>query len=201
MVIVHYTKETYEEAKQVQRVLEQSKIPSRMEAYSEAETKNIDVFVTKDSPFFDDSRWYCAKLGPAAAKRLLAASRPVNYRPFDSAYAQQLFGQAEDIPEVLEIPDDCNSILAHTFSYLDRSVRVKKIVIPETVTEIGSGAFDKILITESISIPSSVKSIGRNAFKLKKGAIVLCTADSCAKTYCRQNYVDYNDGFSTLRWL
>ncbi len=201
MVIVRYTKETYEEAKQVQRVLEQSKIPSRMEACSESGAKDIDVFVTKDSLSFDDRRWYCAKIDPAAAKRLLASLRPVSYRPFDSAYARQLFGQADDIPEVLEIPEGCNSVLEHTFSYLDRNVRVKKIVIPECVAEIGEKAFDKILITESISIPSSVKSIGRHAFKLKKGAIVLCTADSCAKTYCRQNYIDYNDGFSTLRWL
>ena len=87
MVIVRYTKETYEEAKQVQRVLEQSKIPSRMEACSESGAKDIDVFVTKDSLSFDDRRWYCAKLNPAVAKRLLASLRPVSYRPFDSAYA------------------------------------------------------------------------------------------------------------------
>ena len=48
--------------------------------------------------------------------------------------------------------------------YIISSTKLKKIVIPSSVTSIGSSAFSGCSSLQSITIPSSVTSIGNNAF-------------------------------------
>lgn len=48
---------------------------------------------------------------------------------------------------------------------LDHKDKIKKIVIEDGVTNIGSGAFYNCYNLTSVTIPNSVKSIGRCAFR------------------------------------
>ena len=64
--------------------------------------------------------------------------------------------------------------------------------IPESVTEIGDSAFSFCSSLEKVRIPDSVQSIGEYAFEsCSKDLVVLCGPDSCAKTYCEQNGIEF----------
>ena len=64
--------------------------------------------------------------------------------------------------------------------------------IPESVTEIGDSAFSDRSSLEKVRIPDSVQSIGEYAFEsCSKDLVVLCGPDSCAKTYCEQNGIEF----------
>ena len=64
--------------------------------------------------------------------------------------------------------------------------------IPESVTEIGDSAFSFCSSLEKVRIPDSVQSIGEYAFEsCSKDLVVLCGPDSCAKSYCEQNGIEF----------
>lgn len=62
--------------------------------------------------------------------------------------------------DYLEIPIGVEKIGDYAFSRSE----IQKIIIPETVVEIGQNAFANCLNLEEISIPQSVKKIGNSAF-------------------------------------
>lgn len=83
--------------------------------------------------------------------------------------------QYDDIPDNLTdtfvIPSEINGkpvvSIARYFSVdycLENTKRVERIVIPDTVTSIGEGAFIYCGTLKEITIPASVTSIGNNAF-------------------------------------
>lgn len=83
--------------------------------------------------------------------------------------------QYDDVPTTLtdtfEIPSEINGkpvvSIADYFCIdycLERTKRVESIVIPDTVTSIGEGAFIYCRTLKEITIPASVTSIGKNAF-------------------------------------
>ena len=74
---------------------------------------------------------------------------------------------------------------------------LERVVIPDTVTEIGPAAFYYCDKLKSITIPKSVTSIGVNAFGMNDKLTIYCVQDSCAEVYAEDNdftYVQINDG-------
>lgn len=70
---------------------------------------------------------------------------------------------------------------------------LKEVVIPDSVTKIGSCAFDDCIKLEKIYIPDSVKTIGANAFlnckNLELSVSKNCKCDKTAFSGCKK--VDY----------
>lgn len=72
---------------------------------------------------------------------------------------------AENVPETIEIPSEINgkmvTKLEGVFSQEDR---VKRVVIPESVTIIGSDTFLLSSSIEEVDIEGNIESVGENAF-------------------------------------
>ena len=63
--------------------------------------------------------------------------------------------------EILEIDKNTKSILAYVFAF---NTYLKKIILPETYTEISPGAFSMAAALEEVVMPNSVQKIGKQAF-------------------------------------
>ncbi|MDR1638488.1 MAG: leucine-rich repeat protein [Clostridiales bacterium] len=67
--------------------------------------------------------------------------------------------------EIVEIPSSIGEYPVTILGYASfEEATVKKVIIPNTVTEIGTYAFHNCRVLESVSIPDSVTSIGNLAF-------------------------------------
>ncbi len=76
-------------------------------------------------------------------------------------YAQNLYLNGELITDELVIPDSVTSIGSYAFSNYSR---LTSVTIPDSVTSIGFGAFSNCSSLTSVTIPDSVTSIGMSAF-------------------------------------
>ena len=89
----------------------------------------------------------------------------------------------------IEIPDSVIEIGAFAFS---GCFALTDIRIPATVTKIGEYAFANCSSLKELVISDSVQFIGEQAFaSCPDDLIIICGEDSCAKTYCEQNGIDF----------
>ncbi len=65
------------------------------------------------------------------------------------------------------------------------------IIIPDSVTSIGTGAFYNCTNLTSVTVPDSVTSIGGNAFSGCPNVTIRCHDNSYAKTYAIENSIPY----------
>ncbi len=69
---------------------------------------------------------------------------------------------------------------------------LSEILLLDSLRVIGSQAFGFCWSLDSLIIPDSVQSIGEYAFEsCSKDLVVLCGPDSCAKSYCEQNGIEF----------
>lgn len=135
-------------------------------------------------------------------------SQPEQLCYFGAKRAQKLF---PEIPYTIIIPPKTNVILSNVFEtivsttdakpkdnkrsldfgFLKASVvgdyaSVGKIIVPEGVIEIKDHAFSHLKILQCISLPSTLKQIGKDAFILGPDAYVDCEMGSAAYAYCKE---------------
>lgn len=111
---------------------------------------------------------------------------------FASDTALKYFSSADDIPEILSIPDKYSYVSSNAFSKLNpNNKEIKQIILSDKILELGDNAFSGLIVTEMICIPKTVRYIGKNAFALKFGAFVYCEENSKALEYCRANRINY----------
>lgn len=93
--------------------------------------------------------------------------------------APRLFATADDIPQILVLPDKYEYISSNAFSKLNLDGKeIRQIIISESVEVIDDNAFAGLIVTEAIHIPKSVRKTGHNAFTLKEGAYIYCEGNS-----------------------
>lgn len=103
--------------------------------------------------------------------------------------AQRYFATAEDIPQILILPDKYEHISANAFAKLNPNGKeIRQIIISDKVEVVEDNAFAGLVVTEAVHIPASVKKVGDSAFTLKKEAYVYFSARSrTAISYSRNN--------------
>jgi len=82
----------------------------------------------------------------------------VLYTKGDNMLALYPLGKTE---EILEIDKNTKSIFAYVFAF---NTNLKKIIIPETFTEISAGAFSMAAALEEVIMTDNVQKIGKQAF-------------------------------------
>lgn len=93
--------------------------------------------------------------------------------------ALRLFATADDIPQILVLPDKYEYISSNAFAKLNpEGKEIRQIVISNSVEVIDDNAFAGLVVTEAVHIPKSVRKTGNNAFTLKKGAYIYCEGNS-----------------------
>lgn len=98
-----------------------------------------------------------------------------------------------DIKKIV-IDDGVTKIGSYNFARMDNLVEVE---IPNSVTAIGTAAFAGNNNLLSITISDNVTKIGENAFgynremKVTEGFICYCSAGSFAQQYCFKNYIPF----------
>lgn len=98
--------------------------------------------------------------------------------------APKYYASADDIPQILILPEKYEHISSNAFIKLNpNNKEIRQIVIADSVEVIDDNAFAGLIVTEAIHIPSSVKKIGYNAFTIKEGAYVYCEENSRAYTH------------------
>lgn len=130
---------------------------------------------------------------------------------FASDTALKYFSSADDIPEILSIPDKYSYVSSNAFSKLDpNNKEMKQIILSDNVLELDDNAFSGLIVTEMVYIPNTVRHIGKNTFTLKEGAFVYCEENSKAHKYCTTNDINcitdkpfdsYNIEWDTLSTL
>lgn len=89
--------------------------------------------------------------------------------------AKHIFSIAEDIPQVLYIPEKYDIIDSNVFAKLHLSnKKIRQIIIPSKIITIKENAFAGLIVTEAVHIPFNVKTIENNAFTLDKKAYIYC---------------------------
>ncbi len=73
-----------------------------------------------------------------------------------------------------------------TGEYKQRTKKVERVIIPDTMKNIGDRALYGIEVTDYIEIPASVKHIGKDAFDLMDGAYVKCEKGTYAYGTCKR---------------
>lgn len=106
---------------------------------------------------------------------------------FGKKKAKKLF--SFPLPAEIRIPDKTNIILNEAFTsiLLQNTVTVDSIVLPETVRVIDEHAFAQIMICKTINLPSSIQSIGEEAFSLSENAYAICEKGTYAYDYCSKH--------------
>lgn len=88
----------------------------------------------------------------------------------------------------LEIPErlDGHPVVAIGERAFEKMLRIKSIMIPDSVTSVGWFAFSGCISLETVSIPTSVTEIGYGAFlNCGAGLTVYCASGSYAEQYAR----------------
>lgn len=105
----------------------------------------------------------------------------------------------------VKIPDGITVLRANTFSN-HQGIRM---VIPKSVTKIEDRVFGKTGIgshvmklgsVATVTVPSSVTSIGNQCFTLLDEQGVVCTKGSAAEKYCKKNHISYTTN-SKIKFL
>ena len=99
----------------------------------------------------------------------------------------------------IEVSEGTERIGNYTF---EKNVLIESVTLPSTLTEIGEGAFQECPALTSISIPSSVKKIGDGAFD--RSTITLeVEQDSYAALWASENgySYQYSDAEEDTSWL
>ena len=84
------------------------------------------------------------------------------------------------------IPDSVTEIGSAAFEVC---TNLTSIIIPNRVTKIGRYAFYACTSLTSVVIPDSVKEIGDHAFKNCKSITVFCPRGSYVWKYCKKNKI------------
>ncbi len=93
--------------------------------------------------------------------------------------APRLFASADEIPQILVLPDKYEHISANAFAKLNLDGKeIRQIIISDSVEVIEDNAFAGLVVTEAVHIPKSVRKTGHNAFTLKEGAYIYCEGNS-----------------------
>lgn len=93
--------------------------------------------------------------------------------------APRLFSSADEIPQILVLPDKYEHISANAFAKLNLDGKeIRQIIISDSVEVIEDNAFAGLVVTEAVHIPKSVRKTGHNAFTLKEGAYIYCEGNS-----------------------
>lgn len=109
------------------------------------------------------------------------------HKHFAQDTAAKYFATADDITQILTLPQKYGHISSNAFAKLvPNNKEIKEIIISDSVEVIEDSAFAGLIVTDAVFIPYSVRKIGYNAFTLKKGAYVYCEKNSIAY----QHYID-----------
>lgn len=106
-----------------------------------------------------------------------------------------------EITNNIEIPEGVTSIEKNTFSYCE----MRKVTLPNTVTNIKSEAFANNSELSLIEIPNSVTSIANDAFKDCSSVSFVCNTDSYAFNYAVANNINVTSGIykdeNEIEWI
>ncbi len=88
--------------------------------------------------------------------------------------------------EYVSLPDTLKSIYATVFE----NTKVRRVDIPDGVTQIGNRCFAGCAQLEAVYIPASVKKLGEDVFRNSDNVTVYTTQGSAAQKYCSENNVN-----------
>ncbi len=124
------------------------------------------LLIVEESAFFGCEKWEEFEI-PASVQRIDAygfaecAAKEIKVPEGVKRIENFAFWGYEDTLEKITLPSTLEYIGDSAFAW---AKKVKEIVIPEGVTEIGAQAFGRWDSLERISLPSSLKKIGKEAF-------------------------------------
>lgn len=136
-------------------------------------------------------RWFIEKHGDkfdfTDKKTLIEREKKKKHFAQDSAL--RWFPTANDIPQILTLPDKYQHICTNAFDKLNlKGKEIRQIIISGAVSEIEENAFSGLIVTEAVFVPCGVK-IGENAFTLKEGAYIYCKeSEPIWEKYYSKNY-------------
>lgn len=140
-----------------------------------------DYHFTDDKTFAKSNSRSADKNGAAKSGNQGAEKETQTTRRFTQKAALQFYPTADDIPQILRLPDQFERIMPNVFEKLNlQGKEIRQIIIPDTVETIESDAFAGLTVTEAVYIPHSVSYVGYNAFSLKDGAYYYCEGMSSA---------------------
>lgn len=110
--------------------------------------------------------------------------QPRKPREFAEKTATGMFGPY--LPKSIKIPPIYECIESHVFKHARKSVEYTELIIPKSVKKIEAFAFCDIAVKRVI-IPNSVTDIGVSAFNLTSDGFIVCDAESYAYKYAKEN--------------
>ncbi|MBQ9132734.1 MAG: leucine-rich repeat protein [Clostridia bacterium] len=177
---------------------QQSDVPldDRLAYYQQRITELQDEVLALKSELYVAKVGYEAEISRLQAK--LEASTPKDPDKDTVGTQQQFTYVIEDGKAVitgytgnevdLEIPErlDGYPVVAIGERAFEKMLRLKSVMIPDSVTSIGWFAFSGCIALETVSVPASVVHIDYGAFlNCGTGLIVYCTSGSYAEQYAR----------------
>ena len=111
-------------------------------------------------------------------------------RYFGIKRAKKIFRNG--LPQIVSIPEKTDVILPDAFQsvvFPEKWVKVRKIIIPESVREIQEHALWQLEAEETVVVPEGTARIGADAFRLGEAGYITCTRGTKAYEYCRENHL------------
>ncbi len=113
-------------------------------------------------------------------------SRQIRY--FGIKRAKKVF--RDGVPQIVRIPDKTDVILSDAFQsvvFPQKLVKVRQIILPESVREIQDNAFWQLEAEETIVVPDGVERIGTKALRVGKSGYITCHRGTRIYEYCQKN--------------
>lgn len=111
-------------------------------------------------------------------------------RYFGIKRAKKIF--RDGLPQIIRIPDKTDVILSNAFQsvvFPQKLVKVRQIILPESVREIQDHAFWQLEAEETIVVPDRTEQIGTDAFRMGESAYIICHRGTRIYEYCQKKHL------------